>query len=377
MIEPDTHSQIKEEIKKRIQEDRGILDQLRSEIREIRSHIHRIQPRTTTSISLVATDGGNNRIQYDPFLVQLIRVVDSSNNEYCLEAITPSTRIASLSTAQFNSDKSPRTSLGKLMDYLGVQSVDKLSTMMVQSQDVGLASSTWIQVYRELIEWATLFNIVREKTFGSDTLIVFDGLLRSKVFSGELFIKVRKGIDEAISMHRNKYKRRIFIVGLAKHSQVLTRYRLAMILENILTTSFPAYLEIPREIERKSYLWKEYAREDDDEGEANKFVGGKLFFTKFGNKPHDPIWPVDILNSQRSDAGIILGYLLADALNGFPIPFYPRCLQKAHENAALVDFDLDILQDYILESIRDVLDSEAPLLDAAQLQDQDPSRARY
>jgi hypothetical protein len=148
-------------------------------------------------------------------------------------------------------------------------------------------------------------------------------------------------------------------------------------LERILTTDYPVYVEVPRAIERKSYLWQEYAREDEDEGEANKFVGGKLFLVKFGNRPYDPIWPVDILVSQRSEAQTILGYLLSDALNGFPVPFYPRCLQEAHENAALVDFDFDILQDQIIDGIRGILGDEAPVLDISRLQDDDPARARY
>ena len=263
------------------------------------------------------------------------------------------------------------------MDYLGVRTLDKLSTMITDNQNGVLVSVSWTQVYRELVEWAILFSIVREKQFGSDTLIVFDGLLRSKVFSGTLFRKLREGIDEAISVHRLKHRRKIYIVGLAKHSQVLTRYRLAMALEGVLSTDYPAFVEIPREIERNSYLWKEYAREDSDSGEVNKYVGGKLFFAKFGNHSQDPIWPVDILISQQADAPATLGYLLADALNGFPVPFYPLCLQKAHENAALVDFDFDILQDQIFDSIRNILGDEAPILDKARFQDEDPASVRY
>lgn len=88
MIDPESHNLLKKEITDKISEDRILLDQLRKEIRPLKDKVRRIQPRTTTSISLVDTDGGNNCIEFDPFLVQPIRVVDSSNNEYYLEAIT-------------------------------------------------------------------------------------------------------------------------------------------------------------------------------------------------------------------------------------------------------------------------------------------------
>src|SRR5436190_12870474 len=101
MIEPESHEQLRREITERIAADRGLLDGLRTEIRPLRPQVTRIQPRTTTSISLVGTDGGNNSLEFDPFLVQLVRVVDSSNNEYCLEAITPTTDVSRLSQAQF------------------------------------------------------------------------------------------------------------------------------------------------------------------------------------------------------------------------------------------------------------------------------------
>ncbi len=69
--------------------------------------------------------------------------------------------------------------------------------------------------------------------------------------------------------------------------------------------------------------------------------------------------------------------MLADAINGFPVPFYPQCLQKAHENAALVDFDFDILQDYIFDGVRNILGEQATALDIFRLQDSDPAQRRY
>jgi hypothetical protein len=102
-----------------------------------------------------------------------------------------------------------------------------------------------------------------------------------------------------------------------------------------------------------------------------------MFFVKFGSGARDPIWPIDIFLPQLPEAQAILGYLLADATDGFPVPLYPRCLQKAHENAALVDFDLDVLQDEIFAGVRAALGDQAPVVDAFRLQDSDPAQARY
>lgn len=379
MIDPDSHDQLRREIAERISADRHLLDQLRLEVRPLRAAVTRIHPRTTTSISLVGTDGGNNSLLFDPFLVQLVRVVDSSNNEYCLQAITPSTNVDELAEAQFR-DGTPITPLGDMMHDLGVHTLPALSHMIRKNDDDRPTSPSWVQVYRELVEWATLYSILKNKDFGTDTLIVFDGLLRSKVFAGDLFKRYLEHASEAITRHFQESRRRLYLVGVAKHSKVLARYRLAMALEGVLTNQFPAFVEVPREFEERAYVWSEYARGDDRElegGEINRFVGGKMFLVKFGAGSRDPIWPIDIFLPQSTSAQEILGYLLSDAIDGFPVPLYPRCLQKAHENAALVDFDLDILQDEIFTGVRGALGADAPVLDAFRLQDTDVAAQRY
>lgn len=125
-------------------------------------------------------------------------------------------------------------------------------------------------------------------------------------------------------------------------------------------------------------MWSEWARGEDIEGgEINRFVGGKMFFVKFGASARAPIWPVDVFRSQADDAGLILGHLLSDAENGFPVAHYPRCLQRAHEHAALVDFDFDVLRDQVLAGLRTALGDESGKLDAFRLQDPDPAQGRY
>ena len=379
MIDPATQKQVKKAITNCISTDQGILDQLREEIRPLSVSTRRIHPRSTTSISIVGTDGGNNQLRFDPFLIQLIRVVDSSNNEHCLEAVSPTTPIEKVNDRHISYEGAPCTALGEMMMYLNVNTLPMLSHMIRQTEVGQPVSPSWVQVYRELVEWATLFSILK-KDFGTDTLIVCDGLLRSKVFAKDLFQRLLQGIRKRIEEQWQRNRRRVYLAGVAKHSKVLSRYRLAMALEGVLQTDYPAYVEVPREIEEKAYVWSEFARGDDrvgEGGEINKFVGGKMFLVKFGNHKRDPVWPVDIFVSQINHAQAILGSLLADSTNGFPVPHYPRCLQKAHEYAALVDFDFDILQDYIYEGVRLSLKGDASTLDVFQLQDADPAQRRY
>jgi len=381
VLEVQSLRRLRQQVYTRMGQDYCILEVLRDEVRPLRERTRRIRPRSATSISIVAADGGNNSLQFDPFLAQVVRVVDSSNNEYCLEIVTPTTDVQELGALQFGEDGKPRSALGQMMASLGVRELPALSHMIRVNQAGEPTSPTWIQVYRELVEWAILLALVRERDYGTDTLIIHDGLLRSKVFARDLFARYSSLLTDAIKRQWVDNRRRIYLVGLAKHSKVLSRYRLAMRLERVLWHNYPCYVEIPRELEEKAYVWSEYARGDDRNleniTEVNKFVAGKMFFVKFGGRPADPVWPVDILISQIDDASIIIGYLLADALNGFPVPFYPLSLQRAHELAALVDFDFEILQDMVFDGIREALGSDSPVLDSFRLQDSNPSQRRY
>ena len=378
-MDTQSYAQLKQEITGSIVADRALLDQLRAEIHPLKNQVHPIRERTTTSVSFVATDGGNTNVQFDPFLVQIVRIVDSNDNEHCLEALTPTTSIAKLSAKQFHTDGSSCSALGELMFYLGVTSLPELSPYIHQTTKSRPTNLSWVEAYRELVEWAILFELVK-RPYGSDTLIIFDGLLRSTIFTGNLFQKYLQGIHESIELQKQQHRRTIYLAGVAKHSKVLSRYRLAMALESILATPYPAFVAIPPHIEQMAYKWSAYAANSDSNLELNDvspFVGGKMYFVKFGSGLRDPIWPVDIFLPQHEKAAEILGCMLSDALNGFPIPLYPMSLQKAHANAALVDFELDILQNYIFDGIRQVLADESSMLDVFRLQEVDPAQRRY
>jgi len=386
MFDPDALPALQKAIADRAKADKKLLDTLREEVRSLAAEVRPIRPRSTTAVSLVASDGGNNKLAFDPFYVQLVRVVDSYGKELCLDAISPTTDTDELSKAQFDASGAPRTALGRMMKGLDIAplTLNQLSHMIPDGRLTREApekvSPSWVLVYRDLCEWAVLFERICHNTFATDTLIVRDGLLRSKVFRGEHFITWRKKVEEAMHRIQREDRRRVLLVGLAKHSKVLARYQLAMAIENILPTGEARFVRIPRKLEAKAYVWPEYARGAETEGgggETPKFVGGDMHLVRFGPKSGDPVWAVDIFSPQLAQAQEIFGYLLADAIDGFPVPFYPRCLQKAHEHAQIVGFDMDILQEEIYSAVRELIPPEKiDILETFRL-NPDPSGRRY
>ena len=375
MLEPQDIETLQGLMRERMGKDVALLDELRDEMKDFNRSIRRIRGYSVNTISIVGTDGGNNNLRFDPFIVHVIRVVDSNNKEYYMDVITPTTSVDELE----NRIKSRNDPLKDMMESLEVSSITQLTTMIKKLKPGEAVSPSWINVYRELVEWATLFSLIKNNDFISDTLIVFDGLLRSKVFSKGMFYNLKTKIIETIKEKEIKSHCRIFVVGVAKHSKVLDRYNMVMCIDGVMKTKYPCYGAVPRSMEENSYIWSEYARDDEAEGknEVNNFVAGKMFLVKFGNSPNDPIWPVDILTSQEKDSDEILGYLLNDAALGFPIPWYPMCLQKAHENSALVDFDMDIIQGQIIDSIRESVGDAGERFDEFLMSNTDIAARRY
>lgn len=385
MFNSEELPRLREVVRGRALADKKLLEDLCAEVRSLVPAVRTIKPRATTAISLVASDGGNNRLVFDPFYIQLIRVVDSYGKQLCLDAVSPTTDLDELAAAQFNSDGTARTALGRMMLDLGVKppTLHNLSPMIpdakVARENPSAVAPSWVLVYRDLCEWAVLYEQICHRRFATDTLIVRDGLLRSKIFRGDYFIRLRDWVKDAIARILREDHRRVYLVGIAKRSKVLERYNLAMAIEHVLPGGEARYVPIPREMEARAYVWPEYARGEETEGggEAPKFVAGSMFFVRFGRRSGDPVWTIDLLSSQVDQAAEIFGYLLADAIEGFPVPFYPRSLQKAHECAQIVDLDVDIFQDEILAAIRQLLPSDRrQVLDEMRLQT-DVSERRY
>ncbi|MER7709236.1 hypothetical protein ABTX83_01585 [Streptomyces werraensis] len=381
MFDEESIARLRQEVKETTLRNRWLLDELLSEVECMRQTTVKIQPRTTTSISLVASDGGNNRAEFNPFELQVVRVMDSHGVELLTKVVSPHTDLEELAAWHLDAER-PDDPLGVLMRDLGCDSLYDLSPML--NNDLEKKSSGWPLVYRDLCEWAVLYQLITRTKWGSDTLIVRDGLLRSKIFRGDLFVQMYHRIMETINETRSRRRRDVFLVGIAKRTEVLQRYATAMSVEQIFPSGHPLFAAVPMKLQKKAYKWPEYIRspvsEADTEGKEDpKFNIGAMHFVRFGTAQSDPIWTADLLHAQAADAQKIFGFLLGDAVEGFPVPFYPLCLQRADEHAHVAGLDMDILRDELAAAVRGLLGDRTrqKILDGLMLAYSDIASRRY
>jgi hypothetical protein len=358
MFQSEQLPELKRLIGKQAACDKALLDELLAEVAAV-GPVRTIKPRSATSIALTAADGGNNQVAFNPFYLQIIRVVDSHGKELFMDVVSATTDISELSRRHLD-ENGPHTPLGRLMSDLGVRDLHELSPMMTTK------SAGWFGTYRDLCEWATLYELICSRRFAQDTLLIHDGLLRCILFTGGLFIRMYELIREHIDRVYREDRRRVWLVGLAKKAEVLEQYRLAISLSRIFERGVPCFTAVPEALQNRVYRWPEYVRSPGDE--RTRFNMGAMHFVRFGSRSGDPVWTVDLLDCQKSDAHAIFGYMLADAVAGFPVPFYPNCLQQADSHSRVADLDLDIVEDNLIEAIRHQVGPElAPIIDELRM----------
>ncbi len=352
---PEQLPELRRRIRAQAARDSWVLSGLVGQARELAPNVRPIRPRTATAVALTAADGGNNAVAFNPFSLQIVRVVDSQGKELFLDVVSPATDIGELSRKHL----AERTALGRLMAEMGVTELRELSPVLAGR------SPRWVEVYRDLCEWATLYDLVCHHDFAADTLVVRDGLLRATIFSSGTLVRLGRLMRAAIERQARRNRRRVWLAGLAKKTKVLDRYRLAMSLAGVFDHAAPCFVPVPARMQDGVYRSQEYLRDPDDAASGNI---GQMYFVCFGPHAGDPIWTADLLAWQAADAQAIFGHLQADAAAGFPVPFYPFSLQQADAHSRVADLDVEIIEDSLVEAVRDLVgEDKAHIVDALRL----------
>jgi len=193
-------------------------------------------------------------------------------------------------------------------------------------------------------------------------------------------------MKQAVGRHAKDNHRRIWVAGLAKKTQVLDHYRLAMSLAGIFDQGTPCFVPVPHALQERVYRSQaDYLREPGDDEPGDDESGGRqtenivaMYFVRFGPHAGDPIWTADLLAWQKQDAQAVFGHLQADAAAGFPVPFYPFSLQQADAHSRVGDLDLDIIEDGLVGAVREhVGDGKRHIVDALLLATQNVAARRY
>lgn len=380
MFLPEQLPELRRQIRAQAALDARVLNDLVRQARDLAPSVRPIRPRTATAVALTAADGGNNAVAFNPFQLQVIRIMDSQGKELFLDVVSPGTDISELSRRHLEN----RTPLGKLMTDLQAQRLSDLSPMMTGR------SPQWVEVYRDLCEWATLYDLITNHDFAADTLVVRDGLLRTTIFTRDTLVRLGQRIRQAIDRQAQHNRRRVWLAGLAKKTKVLDHYRLALSLAGIFDRGTPCFVPVPPELQERVYRsHADYVRAPGDDQQEEQADGpgtsaksadniGAMFFVRFGPHAGDPIWTADLLAWQRNDAQAIFGHLQADAAAGFPVPFYPLSLQQADAHSRVADLDMDIIEDSLASAVREIVGHDKRhIVDALRLATQNVAARRY
>jgi hypothetical protein len=334
----------------------AILARFRAFARRLKQDIKPLRPYSVNAVSFVSADGGDNRLTFNPSVIELVRVVDSRGNECALDAIPNTAALSELEKRVQPGSPHVVQPLQRLCADLGV-GLRHLSYLLRAAGTPGKSTGA-IRCYRDIVEWAVLYDLVTNPAiqWGSDTILVRDGLLRTKSFTRSVFPRIDAKIREGVANHGARNVR-LSIVGVAKQSSVLGKLALALELEATFHRDYPCYVRVPIDIEEDCYnfdrTWLDTyeSSEPDDQGRKLYQSFGNLFLAKFGDRQLDPVWPVDIAEWQVAQVDKILGQLTVDAQQGFPIPDYPMCIQRAHDFAKITGIEVEILQDMLIEAM--------------------------
>ena len=276
-------------------------------------------------IATVATDGGENRLSLEPIRLQVVRVADSLGEIYFEEFIAQSLKPEEIVRFFFQSNER----LQRFVAYLQLDWQELLPESDFQRSHL-------LSMLRELMEWAALLKLASQPPA---KLLIRDGLLRSVMLTDRVFQRIGDKFEALTAKHGH------LLVGVAKRSRVINYLSVSLGLNDSFAGGLPAYLQIPPELEREAapaqYRW------------VGSRAMGWLHIARLDQGDNVPLLPVDVAIWQRERVDEAMSLLHESGRGSFPTRGYPQALIQAHEHARLGGLEIEILEEMLLEQVRE------------------------
>ena len=276
-------------------------------------------------IATVATDGGENRLSLEPIRLQVVRVADSLGEIYFEEFIAQSLKPEEIVRFFFQSNER----LQRFVAYLQLDWKDLLPQSDFQRSHL-------LSMLRELMEWAALLKLASQPPA---KLLIRDGLLRSVTLSNRVFQRIGDKFETLTAKHGH------LLVGVAKRSRVINYLSVSLGLNDGFADGLPAYLQIPPELEIEAapaqYRW------------VGSRAMGWLHIARLDHGDNVPLLPVDVAIWQRDRVDEAMSLLHESGRGSFPTRGYPQALIQAHEHARLGGLEIELLEEMMLEQVRE------------------------
>ena len=158
----DDFEQIRSRVQAAYEIEEPVVQKFREFAKRLKNEVKEIKPYSANAVSFVSTDGGDNRLYFNPAVIELIRVVDSQGNQCALDAIAGNTKYDSL-----NAKLELVPPLKRLCEDIN-KNIMQLSHFLKGLGEAGKSTGA-AQIYRDILEWAVLYDLLHKEWHLKDT----------------------------------------------------------------------------------------------------------------------------------------------------------------------------------------------------------------
>lgn len=319
------------------------LNNLRDEVKQLR--FVPIEPAGSyMPISFKSFDGGMFNLHFDPFEFDIVKVADSHGNMKMNFAAPAGDLDDDDELEAILTDLNANPIIQNFLSLVGMNSLKEMTEILTNRETL-----------MELAEFACIFNAVMQAPDDSKTLVLRDGLLRTKKIKSELIPKLK----EVLAQKRNHVR----VVGVAKKSRVVFLLKAALICERVFPRDQIGYVEIPLKLENMAYRWSGRGLLSSERATTLNYAFGSLYVAKL-SRPRDLLITIEIPRVADNGAPIysngdvieILGHLAKDSTHSYPVLGYPQTIMRAHEFATSLGLPASILRDKIMKDMIENMD---------------------